>query len=109
VVVLIAAFIFVQSSRPSPSLGDRTVNDVMSYIAHLGLYTSLAFAAGRAAGVRSLRSVLLVAAAATIYGATDELHQMLVPSRESSLIDLGVDAVGALIGTTVSARHWTRR
>ena len=101
--ILIAAIIFAQSSRASPSVGSATANDVLSYFAHLGLYGGLAFASARATGARSFRAVLIVAAFVTLYGATDEFHQSFVPSREASLLDFAVDAIGAAAGTIVSA------
>ncbi|MDD5747172.1 MAG: VanZ family protein [Candidatus Omnitrophica bacterium] len=35
---------------------------------------------------------------AVIYGASDEAHQYFVPRRSASMLDLGSDAVGAMIG-----------
>jgi VanZ family protein len=35
---------------------------------------------------------------ACVYAATDELHQVLVPSRQGAFVDVLVDAVGAALG-----------
>lgn len=35
------------------------------------------------------------------YGAVDELHQMFVPGRVPSIVDLGYDSLGAVIGLVV--------
>ena len=76
---------------------------------HLLVYLVLGFACARGlilSGVRGRWSVLLAAAAmATGYGASDELHQMFVPGRAPDLADLGADALGALLGGALRARH----
>lgn len=41
--------------------------------------------------------------AATVYGATDELHQMFVPGRGPLLSDVFIDSVSALIGVVFIA------
>ena len=45
------------------------------------------------------------------YGATDELHQSVVPGRDPSWLDLGYDSLGALVGLLVAelAMRWRRR
>ncbi len=37
------------------------------------------------------------------FGALDEAHQLLVPSRTASIVDVGWDSLGAILGLTV--RH----
>lgn len=44
---------------------------------------------------------------AFLYALSDEWHQSFVPGRSSSLLDSGVDAIGALIGLTTL--YWLRR
>ncbi len=44
---------------------------------------------------------------AVLYALSDEWHQAFVPGRSSSLLDSGVDSIGALIGLT--AIYWLRR
>ncbi len=44
---------------------------------------------------------------AVLYALSDEWHQSFVPGRSSSLLDSGVDALGALIG--LSTLYWLRR
>jgi VanZ family protein len=47
----------------------------------------------------SWQRVLLIAAAwALMYGATDELHQYFTPFRGAALRDVGIDAGGVLLG-----------
>ena len=44
---------------------------------------------------------------AVLYALSDEWHQSFVPGRSSSLLDSGVDSIGALIGLTTV--YWLRR
>lgn len=46
----------------------------------------------------NIKTYLLSFIAATIYGATDELHQMFVPGRGPLLSDVYIDSVSALTG-----------
>ncbi|MHB8481370.1 MAG: VanZ family protein [Nitrospiria bacterium] len=43
----------------------------------------------------STRSALLAFLLSAFYAATDEFHQTFVPSRGPSLIDVGIDTIGA--------------
>jgi VanZ family protein len=38
---------------------------------------------------------------AALYSATDELHQAFVPNRDGRWTDVGIDAIGALVGVLV--------
>ena len=51
------------------------------------------------AGARALTARVAVAAAvvSTVYGVTDELHQSLVPTRQSDALDVLADAIGASV------------
>lgn len=40
---------------------------------------------------------------ATLYAATDELHQMFVDGRGPALLDVGIDSLGALCGAALMA------
>lgn len=52
---------------------------------------------------------LLAAALATLYGATDEVHQAFVPGRWSDPLDLLADALGAAVGAWLVGRALGRR
>ena len=39
--------------------------------------------------------------AATVYAGTDELHQLWVSERSGSIVDVGIDSLGALCGVMV--------
>jgi VanZ family protein len=46
---------------------------------------------------------------ATLYAATDELHQMFVDGRGPALLDVGIDSLGALCGAALVALCISRR
>lgn len=91
--------IFFASSLSRP-LPDR-MSGFPDWISHPGAYATLAYLACRAAtGVGRLdRSrALRVVCAATLYGATDEIHQIFIPARDASLMDVVKDLIGAILG-----------
>ena len=51
----------------------------------------------------SIRTYILSYALGTLYGATDELHQMFVPGRGPLLSDVFIDSVSVLAGVTFIA------
>lgn len=100
---IVAAYmlaIFSASAGPGPDLPPvRNIDKVL----HAGAYAVLAWLAAWALTRGRLRSatggVLVTAwAIAAAYGATDELHQLFVPGRQSDVLDFAADAVGAAVG-----------
>ena len=85
----------------------RLLSDLITpSVVHTGEYWALAMLAFRL--VWSYRwltapaiwiAVMLVA---VIYGATDELHQSVVPGRDPSWLDLVYDTLGATIGVALA-------
>lgn len=91
--------IFYFSHQPggSPALEKFPFSTV---IGHFGGYALLAFLLYRALDrsperpdIMAARNAVLLA---VLYGISDELHQLFVPGRNPSILDLGVDALGAL-------------
>lgn len=89
----------------------RKVELVLRKTAHLGVYAILAVLLWRAKrkglfqeepekkwSWRDARFVLLVS---ILYAASDEFHQHFVTSRQSSALDIGIDALGASLGLGV--------
>jgi VanZ family protein len=114
-VCLYAAFIFYLSSQsffpdtlPSfiENLGDK-IHHMMAYgLFGLLWYRAFRFCSGSWA---TPRAVLLAVLASTLYGVTDELHQLFVPLREPDPWDVAADMAGA--AAAVFAIDWwlTRR
>ena len=95
-------------SQQSKPLG-QAASGVEAVVAHLGLYAGLGLllvwalaldGSRRGAGGEEPAWVLASLAfnLTVLYGVLDELHQAFVPGRTASEADLGLDAVGALIG-----------
>jgi VanZ family protein len=76
--------------------------------AHSLLYSGLGFLFARALSGGGRRRVTAWVAfasilAATLYGLSDETHQLYVPNRQFELKDLAADLAGASLGT---AARW---
>ena len=95
------ALIFCVSHLSFPP-GGRLLPD---WEMHGIVYAILGALLGRAlaGGIRRapLGTLLFAAALATVYGVTDEWHQMYVPHRESEVLDVVNDMIGAAIGAVV--------
>jgi VanZ family protein len=89
-VLIWAGVIFAFSSVPSLNSGLGTWDTVLRKGAHMTGSQAWAF------GV------------AVAYAATDEFHQTFVHGRHGSPIDVGIDAVGALIGLGIWRRSRAR-
>jgi len=115
--VLVAwlALIFGLSSIPNEIQGP-TPTVPYDKVAHFGEYAVLALivawivARRRGGSVGPLAAGLAIVAA-TLYGASDEIHQAFVPGRDPSWSDLATDATGAAVGAVAAvlvARLWGR-
>ncbi len=91
------ALIFAASGLSSLPSAARALDDGVWHGLGYGFLAALllrALAAARWEAVTG-RTALLAAALATLYGATDELHQWFVPGRAAQWSDLVADATGA--------------
>ena len=100
-VLVWAGVIFALSSIPSLSSGLGTWDYVLRKLAHMSEYAILALLLRRATA-----SDPAALALAVTYAATDEVHQLFVRGRHGSPVDVGIDAVGALIGL-YAVRRWS--
>jgi len=103
--VLYAGAIFFLSSQshPEDQLPLFLLEDVSDKVLHAveyGILAVLCFRTFRwAAGPAVARqAVVLAIVTASVYGITDEVHQLFVPFRESSWLDWLADTIGAAIG-----------
>ena len=86
------------STLPSPP-GDLSFYDV-----HVAAYAGLAVLTARATG-RGLRDVSWRAAVgamliSSLYGVTDEYHQLFVPGRSFDVLDMLADTIGSVAGAS---------
>ncbi|MDO8544541.1 MAG: VanZ family protein [Opitutaceae bacterium] len=72
--------------------------------AHFAVYGLLATLLGRIGD--GWRAALWAVVATSLFGVSDELHQMMVPGRSSSVADWIADTLGALIAVALY-RGWT--
>ena len=104
-VVLYAGAIFYLSaqSHPDEQLPSFLLEEVSDKVLHAVEYAVLgglcyrAFRWGASGHVAS-RAFLFAVVTASLYGMTDEAHQLFVPFRESSWQDWLADTIGAAIG-----------
>ena len=104
--VLWMGLIFILSAQPSlPHHPDTLLDLILKKVAHMMEYGILAFLLWRALsrGRGALSRLALVTAffVSVLYAASDEYHQTFVPGRNGRLVDVGVDAVGALVASFV--------
>ncbi len=98
VVVYMAAIFYASSLSVIPGPVGSWFSDTVLHMACYGglaVVTLRALAGGKRAGV-TVGVVTVAWLIATLYGVTDEFHQIYVPGRTPELRDLANDAVGAL-------------
>ncbi len=102
-VALYAGTVFYLSSleNPLPDLTSRFSDKVLHGIEYggLGLLVTLALLAS---GLRARRALRIGVIAASLYAASDEVHQAFVPGRDADVRDWFADSVGAIVGAFVA-------
>jgi VanZ family protein len=104
-VIIVMALIFSASSLSDPGAPPGGMSDKAAHFlayAALGAALVRALAGGRASGM-TVRRIALAILLATVYGASDEVHQMFVPGRTPDVMDLLADASGAAAGAVLVA------
>ena len=93
------AMLFVLSSLstlPSPP------GDLSFYHVHIAAYAGLGALTTRAAakGLHrvTITAALIAIAISSLYGVTDEYHQVFVPGRTFDVLDMAADAFGSVVG-----------
>jgi VanZ family protein len=104
-VVGYAGLIFYLSalSHPEDRLPSFLLKELSDKVLHVVEYSILSLLCYRAfrwtAGPTvARRAVVLAIVTASVYGLTDEAHQLFVPFREASWQDWLADTIGAVIG-----------
>ncbi len=97
-IVAWAAAIFALSAVPALDSGLGLWDLALRKAAHFSEYAVLGALLARA--VREFPAFAL----AVLYAVSDELHQTFVPGRAGTLLDLGIDAGGALAGILLLRR-----
>jgi VanZ family protein len=100
-VIAWAALIFAFSSIPDLGTGLGGWDLVLRKAAHLAEYAVLGALLARALQTAVASWPLAAWAGGTAYAASDEVHQLFVPGRQGSLLDLAIDAVGVALGVLV--------
>jgi len=98
-IVLWAAVIFAFSSVPDLGTGLGTWDLVLRKLAHAAEFAVLG-----ALLLRALAAEWAALALGIAYAASDELHQVFVPGRRGSLLDVLIDAVGVALGVALWRR-----
>ncbi len=90
-----ASWIFFMSSLPAIQVAhEKTLDFVIHKIAHVLEYTLLFILSYRAFGKKGWTAFIFT----VFYAATDELHQLFVPTREGRIRDIFFDTTGAFTG-----------
>ncbi len=95
-----ASLIFVLSAQADLRfVPDAGLDFVVRKIGHMGVFGILAVLSWRALAITTTwpRPWALAFGITVLYATSDELHQGLVAGRHLSAIDVGIDAIGALI------------
>lgn len=101
--VLLMGLIFFFSAQPSLDSGLGWVDTVGRKLVHFGEYALLCFLWWRPlrTGMSSRRAAILALAIASLYAATDELHQSFVEGRHGTPVDWAIDTAGAAVAAYV--------
>jgi VanZ family protein len=102
-VIVWMAVIFWFSSQTRievPVAFELGLGSISRKLGHVAVYAVLTILVAWALPPSRYRLVIAVAFA-VLYGLTDELHQSFRPPREARLLDVGIDAIGALLGAAV--------
>ncbi len=111
-VLLYGLLIFIQSSLPAskhiPEFG------FADKLLHGGGYAVLGFLLFRAFNSMERRFnktelVVLSIVLASLYGASDEIHQYFVSSRSAELMDFLADFIGSIVGVVVAVAFFKEK
>ncbi len=100
------------SSVPDLCVGQpgTMLDEILTNFAHVPLYALFAGAWGKFViengwVYKNPRMRLYMVLALVVFSVTDELHQSFVPGRSASVLDLGLDSIGIILGMTI-VKFW---
>ena len=106
--------IFFLSSRERVGVSDEFVVFFFVFKSlHIIEYATLQFLVFRAlfrtlSGKNMNRIFLLSFAITLLYAITDELHQTMVPTRNGTIVDIGIDSIGILLSVSYTKLYLER-
>src|SRR3981189_3139226 len=95
---MVAMFYFSSQSQPLPELTTRVWDKALHTIEYAGL-GFLVFRALSGEKLVCWSAALLTVVIVSGYGASDEWHQLYVPTRSGDVLDWLVDVLGGGLGT----------
>lgn len=109
-----AGVIFYLSNQPGLRIGLTTPNEILARkIAHTLEFGVLAWLIWRLTfycfEVETKKSVFLAGLLASLFAASDELHQTFVVDRNGNVLDILVDSIGTLLALHVVVPLYTRK
>jgi VanZ family protein len=97
--LLVMVIFFIASSIPFKSLPNFNAWDtIVKKAGHLTGYFLLALALLHGLNCSGWKTTLLALGIVLLYAISDEFHQAFVAGRHSTLIDIGIDMIGATVG-----------
>lgn len=104
--ILLMGLIYLLSDQPDLSTGLGVIDLVARKLVHAAEYALLAVLWWRAlaGSVRPGAALWLAVGISVAYAASDEYHQTFVAGRHGSVLDVGVDALGAGLGALLAGR-----
>jgi len=105
-VLFFAAAIFINSSQPPSPLLKEIRIPFFDKILHLVCYSCLGYLLLRALlnygyGLPRPGLIFIAVALGTLYGISDEFHQMFVPERTTEIADVVCDFFGSAAGSVI--------
>ena len=105
--VIMMALIFIASGTPGDEVPEfGTFDLIVKKGGHMTGYALLAIACFLAAygdTKNMARCAVISLCISIVYAASDEYHQSFTPDRSPSVIDVGIDTAGAIIGASIAA------
>jgi VanZ family protein len=111
--ITMMVLIFIASAMPGNEVpGFGAIDFIVKKGGHMTGYALLAaacFLAAYGGNKNVVRSAILSLCLSIAYAASDEYHQSFTPGRSPSIIDVCIDAAGAVIGVGIAAFIVKRR